>query len=158
MLSSHSVNQQAYRDEIRSDTLTGPITISTKNWGTFGLLTGPFLYLPVSRQFSVDFRALGGFYSAYSPEVVITGTTDQGENFALSLLKYNGMGFVFDLGTTLRFHFGSSAYLLIKGDYIYSTAKFKNIKWLDRDGEIITRSFDQDLQTINIMTGVGYAL
>ncbi len=158
ILNSHSVNQQAYRDEISADTLSLPLTISTRNWGTFGLLAGPFLYLPVSKYFSVDFRALGGFYSAYSPEVIISGKTEAGENFSLSLLKYNGVGFAFDLATTLRLKFGTSSYLLIKGDYLYSAAKFKDIEWLNRDGEVITRSFDQNLQTINITAGVGYAL
>ncbi len=157
-LSSNSVNQQAYRDEIDADTLDYPLTVTTRNWGTFGLLAGPFLYMPVSKYLSIDVRAMAGFYSAYSPEVIVSGQTTAGENFTLQLLKYNGIGFAMDAGTTLRLRFGGHGYLLIKGDYIYSTANFNDVKWLNRDGMVTTRTFTQNIQTINLMAGVGYAL
>lgn len=157
-LNSNSVNQQAYRDEITSDTLEAPLTVSTRNWGGFGILAGPMLYFPLNAYFSLDFRALVGFYSVYSPEVIIEGQTEAGENFMFRLFKYNGTGFAWGAGTTVRMKFGSSGYFLVKGDYQAYSPQFSDIEWLDQNGEIRTTSFTQNLETVILSLGIGYAL
>jgi len=157
-INSNSLNTDALKEGIIGDTINIAPTIETKNWGAGGLLAGPFLYLPIGNFLSVDLRALIGFYTAYSPEIIIIGKQANGENFRLRLLKYNGVGFAYDLGSTLRFKFGRTSYLVLNADWLSSTSNFKDIPWLDTEGQIINTSFKQNFSMLNVTVGIGYAL
>jgi len=158
LFNSHSFDSEAFRQEIAADTINYPLTVVPKNWSGGGVLAGPFLFFPLGEYFNLDIRTLIGFYTVYSPEIVVSGQQPNGENFRLSLLKYNGIGFAYDIGTTVRIKFGSASYLMFNADYFSSKPTFNDVRWLDNNGEIESSSFKRDISMINLTVGLGYAL
>ena len=158
LFNANSFDGEAFKKEVAADTLDIPLTVVPKNWGGFGMLGGPFIYFPLGTHFNIDIRTLIGFYTVYSPEVVVTGQKPNGENFQLRLLKYNGIGFCYDFGTTLRMKFGNASYLMLNADYFSSRPSFKDVKWLDNNGEIEYLTVKRDISLINLTVGIGYAL
>jgi hypothetical protein len=158
LFNAHSFDGESLKSEIAADSLDFPLIAAAKSWGGVGILGGPFLYFPLGKFFNIDIRALIGLYSVYSPEADVTGQRQNGENFRLRLIKYNGIGFSYDLGTTLRFKFGSTSYLMFNADYFSSKPSFNDVKWLDNNGEISTRSFKKEFSMLNLTIGLGYAL
>ncbi len=155
IINSNPWNDEALFDGIIKDSiLSNQLSISKSNWSTFGMLAGPFLYLPVNDAISIDMRMLIGFYNAFAPEIIVSGTLANGENFSLRLLKYNGIGFVWDLGTTLRVKITDKKYFIVGADYLSSTIHFKDIDRADDNGQIITESFSQQFTTISVMAGL----
>ena len=158
LFNSHSFDSEAFRSEIAADTIDYTLTVVPKNWSGGGVLAGPFLYFPLGDYFNIDLRTLIGFYTVYSPEIVVTGQKPNGENFQLSLLKYNGIGFAYDIGTTMRVKFGNASYLMFNADYFSSKPTFKDVNWIDNNGEIESGTFKRDISMINLTVGLGYAL
>jgi hypothetical protein len=158
LFNAHAFDGESFKNQVSLDTLDFPLTAVPKNWGGFGIMGGPFLYFPLGEYFNIDIRTLIGLYSVYSPEVVVTGKQQNGENFQLRLLKYNGIGFSYNLGTTVRFKFGNASYLMLNADYFSSKPSFKDVNWLDNNGEIEYRTFKRDISLINLTVGLGYAL
>ena len=155
---SNPFDGESFIQELSSDTFDIPLTVVPKNWGGFGMLGGPFLYFPIGSYFNINVRTLIGFYTVYSPEIVVNGQQPNGENFQLRLLKYNGIGFCYNLGTSVKLKFGNSSYLMFNADYVSSHPTFNDVEWLDNNGEIESRSFTREISMINLTVGVGYAL
>ena len=132
------------------------LSVATSNWSSFGILIGPFLYVPINESFNFDIKATFGLYNAYAPEIVVSGTRQNGENFSLRFLKYNGIGFAWNIGSTFRYKISRSRYIILGGDYLSSTISFENIERFNEDGVISKESFKQNFTTINITAGVGF--
>lgn len=146
-------------DGIEADSLDiiDKLSVATSNWSSFGILVGPSLYIPINEHLNFDIKATIGMYNAYAPEIVISGTRSNGENFTLRLLKYNGIGFAWNIGATVRYKITKSRYIIIGGDYLSSTINFKDIDRFNENGIITTESFDQSFKTLNISAGIGLA-
>lgn len=133
------------------------LSVSTSNWSSIGILLGPFLYVPVNDLLNFEIKATIGFYNAYAPEIVISGTRSNGENYSLRFLKYSDIGFAWNLGSTIRYNISGTKYLTVSGDYLSSTIKFDNIERFNENGVISRDSFEQVFTTFNITAGIGFA-
>jgi hypothetical protein len=61
------------------------------------------------------------------------------------------------LGTGLKYRM-ESYYILLYGDYVSSSLKFKNASGWDWDNEPYTTTFSQKINYMSITIGVGYIL
>jgi hypothetical protein len=146
-------------DGIEADSLdfADKLSVATSNWSSFGILVGPFLYVPLGEDFNFDIKATIGMYNIFAPEIVISGTQSNGENFSLRFLKYSGIGFAWNLGTTIRYKITNNRYIVLSGNYLSSTITFNDIERFNENGIITKESFDQNFTTLNITAGVGFA-
>ncbi|NQU32755.1 MAG: hypothetical protein HQ521_05930 [Bacteroidetes bacterium] len=158
--SSNSLNSSKYKNELESAHPNYGVSVeSTKSWSSGGLFLGPYLRFPVFENFSWDIRALAGYFGSYSPNATIRTTNkndlnDKGEYYLVSSRASN---FGYILGTGFKYKVGSY-YVLLFGDYIQSTLKFKDATGWDWDGEPYHTTFNQRINYFAITGGVGYIL
>jgi hypothetical protein len=99
---------------------------------------------PISDKVKGDFRVLGGFASANSPNIATNGTT-------LAPEDWSGAG-VFQTGMNLRVDLGSNAFFIGGLDYRYLSPKFKS------ESELIgIVEATQKMSTLKLGIGLGIA-
>ncbi len=158
--SSNAINNSKYKNQLETAHPNYGVSIeSTKNWSSGGIFLGPYLRFPITRALSLDVRALGGYFGSYSPNVTIRTTNlndlnDKGEYYIVSSRASN---FGYLLGGGFKYRLGSY-YILLNGDYINSTLKFKDASGWDWDGEPYSTTFNQKINYFTVTGGVGYIL
>ncbi len=158
--SSNSLNNSKYKKELESEHPNYGVSVeSTKNWSSGGLFLGPYLRFPISENFSWDIRTLAGYFGSYSPNATIRTTNkndlnDKGEYYLVSSRASN---FGYILGTGFKYKVGSY-YVMLFGDYLQSTLKFKDVTGWDLDGEPYNVTFNQRISYFTVTGGVGYIL
>lgn len=132
---------------------------STKNWSSGGLFLGPYLRFPIGDKLSWDVRGLIGFFGSYSPKATIRAKKDeQGAELETYYIESSrATNFGYTLGTGFKYKIGSY-YVLLFGDYVSSSLKFKDVSGWDWDGEPYTTSFNQKINYFSVTAGVGYIL
>ncbi len=162
--STNSINRSALQDEITDiNTEELPNTSwsgEAGTWGIGGILIGGLATLPLSSRFFIDFRALFGIYTAYSPEYTLYASTIiQGSpvTYTFEREKYHGTSFSYNFGTGLKYKMGNK-YLIVNADYTASKPEFKDVKFHNIDGTINTQTFKQDINSLNVTIGLGYYL
>jgi len=132
---------------------------STQYWSSGGLFLGPYLRFPITDRLSWDIRALGGYFGSYSPNIIIRTTKKDDLNvkaeYVVASSRASNFGYM--LGTGLKYRM-ESYYILLYGDYVSSSLKFKNASGWDWDNEPYTTTFSQKINYMSITIGVGYIL
>lgn len=162
--STNSINRSALQDEItdmnKGDLPNTSWSVEAGTWGIGGILIGGLATLPLSDRFFLDFRALCGIYTAYSPEYTLyANTIVQGSpvTYTFEREKYHGTSFAYNFGTGFKYKMGNK-YLIFNVDYTASKPKFKDVKIHNIDGTINTQTFKQDINSLNVTIGMGYYL
>lgn len=159
--SSNKIDNIAYKNALEAMHPNYGVSIeSTKNWSSGGIFLGPYLRFPITNNLSWDFRALGGYFGSYSPNITVRTTNkndlnDKGEYYIVDSRASN-FGYV--LGTGFKYRVKSTYYILLSGDYVNSTLKFKDVSGWDWDGEPYNTEFSQNISYFTATIGVGYIL
>lgn len=123
---------------------TGLPNLSMDHWQFLGLVAGPVFTAPISDRVKGDFRVMGGFATANSPDIATNGTT-------LAPEDWSGTG-VFQAGINCRVDLGSNAFFIGGLDYRYLSPKFKT------DSQIIgIVEATQKMSTLKLGIGLGIA-
>lgn len=154
--SSNSVDIINYKNDLEArhpDTMFS--VVNPKNWNGGGILVGPYLRLPISENFSWDFRALFGAFGGDSPTVTIEAYTDT--ETLPSYLRQSGSSFswAYSLGTGFKYKV-SNYYVLLFVDYVNSPQTYKNVTGWDWDQQPYKITVKQDYRYIAATIGLGY--
>ena len=124
---------------------TGLPNLSLDHWQFLGLVAGPVFTYPISDKVKGDFRVLGGFATANSPDISTDGTI-------LAPEDWSGAG-VFQTGLHCRVDVGSNAFFIGGLDYRYLSPKFKT----DTGGLLGVVEATQKISTLKVGIGIGIA-
>lgn len=129
---------------------------SSKNWSSAGFLVGPYIRFPLSSSLSWDIKALVGMFGVSSPELVLNGATDDGNNLK-EYYRLNGRGYAFayTLGTGVKYKV-SNYFVLLFVDYFESKLKINNVAGWDWNSEPYNESIKQDVSYLSVTLGLGY--
>lgn len=158
--SSNGLDNIKYKNELEAAHPEYGVSVeSTRNWSSGGLFLGPYLRFPLTEKLSWDVRALAGYFGSYSPNVTIRTTkkNDLNDKAEYYIVSSRASSFGYVLGTGLKYRVGSY-YVLLFGDYVNSTLKFKDSSGWDWDGEPYSTSFNQKINYFTITGGVGYIM
>ncbi len=129
---------------------------SGSNWGSGGIMVGPYLRFPLSDKLSWDFRGLVGFYGSNSPRVTIKATTADGEKLPEYFRQAaSAISFGWQVGSGFKLKL-NKYYVLLFADYISSTLEFNNATGWDWDNEPYETTFKQDISYLAVTIGLGY--
>lgn len=159
--SSNRIDNEGYRNALEAEHPNYGVSVeSTKNWSSGGLFLGPYLRFPIGDYLSWDFRALGGYFGSYSPNVTIrtTNKDDLNDKNEYYITSSRASNFGYLIGTGFKYRIRSSYYILLSGDYINSSLKFKDGSGWDWDGEPYESTYSQKISYFAITAGVGYIL
>lgn len=159
--SSNAIDNMEYRRALELEHPDYGVSVeSTKNWNTGGLFIGPFLTLPLNSKLSWDFRGLGGFFGAYSPNATIHATNFENPNDKKEMIieTSRASNFAYMLGSGFKYKVTSSTNILIFGDYVGSSLKFKDSTGWDWDDEPFVTDFNQKINYFTVTIGLSYIL
>jgi hypothetical protein len=131
-------------------------SVSSKNWSSGGFMAGPYIRFPFSESLSWDVKALIGLFGVSSPELIINGSIDNGEELK-EYYRQSGRGYAFaySLGTGFKYKL-SSYYIVFFVDYFESKLKINNVSGWDWDSEPYNDSIKQDVSYLSVTLGLGY--
>lgn len=158
--SGNSLDNVSYKDQLEAAHPDYGVSVeSPRNWTSGGLFLGPYLRFPLTEKLSWDIRALVGYFGSYTPNVIIRTTkkddlNDKGEYY-IERSRANNFGYL--VGTGLKYR-KDSYYILLFGDYVSSTLKFKDATGWDWDKEPFKTSFSQNINYLTVTIGVGYIM
>ena len=122
----------------------------------YGFLGGIGISFPLPEKFIADVRILGGYQNSKSPEISLTGESQDTyvkiEGKTISSPVYFG-------SASVRYPIANSLYLNFGFQYIASTGKFENVKSTTSiDGEVSesTISFDRTMDAWGLNVGLKY--
>ena len=125
-------------------------------WEIYGFLGGIGISFPLPEKFIADVRVLGGYQNSKSPEISLTGESQDTyvkiEGKTISSPVYFG-------SASVRYPIANSLYLNFGFQYIASTGKFENVKSTTSiDGEVSesTISFDRTMDAWGLNVGLKY--
>jgi len=121
--------------------LTGLPELRLDHWQFLGLVAGPVFSFPISDQVKTDFKVMGGFASANSPDITTNGTLLVPED-------WTGAG-VFQTGLALRVDLGNQACFTGGLDYRYLSPTFKV------DSGILSEETTQKMSILKLGVGIG---
>jgi len=121
--------------------LTGLPELRLDHWQFLGLVAGPVFCFPISDQVKTDFKVMGGFASANSPDITTNGTLLVPED-------WTGAG-VFQTGLSLRVDLGNQAFFTGGLDYRYLSPTFKV------DSGILSEETTQKMSILKLGVGIG---
>jgi hypothetical protein len=121
--------------------LTGLPELRLDHWQFLGLVAGPVFCFPISDQVKTDFKVMGGFASANSPDITTNGTLLVPED-------WSGAG-VFQTGLALRVDLGNQAFFTGGLDYRYLSPTFKV------DSGILSEETTQKMSILKLGVGIG---
>lgn len=101
-------------------------------WSYGGLLAGPLLSFPASKNVDWDFKPMIGYSVTTFP--------------GIDYITEQSTAFAFSVGTQLRFHVGKKISLTLSADYFYTNPEF------------IYYDIEQKIGTITIGVGVAFRL
>lgn len=158
IFSSNRFDNIRYKDALETENPEYGVSVeSTKNWSGGGILIGPYIRLPLSDNFSWDFRGSFGFFGANSPKITIRTTLLTDESQKNEYLRESGSAFSYgySFGTGFKFKL-SKYYVLLFGDYLSSQLKYKNASGWDWEDEPYTVEFSQNISYLSVTVGLGY--
>lgn len=156
--SSNKFNTTSYKSALE---LQHPDTafsiISETNWGSGGIMIGPYLTFPFTSKLTWDVRGLFGLYGSYSPRVAINPTTEDGQNDlgTFTRQRANAYSYAFMVGTGFKYEL-ANYYILLFADYTTSQLTFNNGSGWDFDDQPFATTFKQDISYLSVTIGVGY--
>ena len=158
--SGNSIDNIEYKDQLEAAHPDYGVSVeSSKNWSSGGIFLGPYLRFPLTDRLSWDVRALGGYFGAFSPKLIIRTTKKDDLNvkgeYNIEGSRSSSFGYMVGTGVKYRMN---SYYILLFGDYISSSVKFKDGVVWDWDGEPYVNSFNQKINYMSVTIGVGYIL
>jgi hypothetical protein len=158
----NGVDNYAYQHEAAEEfpSLTG-WQVNSKKWSNGGILAGLVAMIPLGSRIDMDLKAFVGGMLVSSPEVEIISSYNNTAQYIKQYEQDKTGAFAFDVGIGFRIPLQNKAYLSLNADYTLAFAHFNDVRtleWADpnEDPEIITTSFSQNVQTLNITLGIGY--
>lgn len=130
------------------------IRVESTPWVIGSLLVGGYGSLPISKNITLDTRAMIGYISAASPEINIEIENGMGQYWAKQSSVVSP-SFAFLIGTSFRFDVAKNIFLLTNLDYLQSSVEFSNIEVKSYFGDRASVTNIQNVQTINFSVGIG---
>jgi hypothetical protein len=158
IFSSNQFDNIRYKDALEKERPEYGVSVeSTKNWSGGGILVGPYIRLPLSDNFSWDFRGSFGFFGANSPKITIRTTLIADESQKEEYYRESGSAFsyTYSFGTGFKYKL-SKYYVLLFGDYFNSPLKFQNASGWDWEDEPYIIEFSQNISYISVTIGLGF--
>lgn len=153
VFSSNKFDIDRYRNALDANHPDTTFSVeSARNWSGGGLLVGPYLRLPLSDNFSWDFRGAFGFYSAYSPKVTIRSSASTEPYYRESGSDFS---YAYTFGSGFKFKM-AKYYFLLFADYFSSSLKFENATGWDWNSEPYVAEFSQKITYVSVSVGLGY--
>lgn len=126
------------------------------SWEIYGVLGGIGISFPLPEKFIADVRVLGGYQNSKSPEISLTG---QSQDTYVKIEGKTVSSPVYFGAASVRYPIANALYLNFGFQYIASTGKFENVKSTTSiDGEVSesTISFDRTMDAWGFNVGLKY--
>lgn len=126
---------------------------TTGQWFSVNVLAGAAFYLPVSSNFELDFRLLGGYASTSSPSShVSNGTSSVWQD------PGKGSSFCLNVGGGLKYSMNYKYALVLGADYYTTNTEIEVV--VKRSGTYYeeSRVFEQSIGMWNISLGIAFIL
>lgn len=114
----------------------------TAPWTYGGLMLGPLISFPLSSSAELDFRPMIGYSAARSPEFTVFNSQSQPLVFGGD----EGESLAFNIGSVLRYNFGSKTALFFSLDYFNTRPSFAE------------NTYNQRIQTITFGVGLAFRI
>lgn len=146
-------------DGYKEDSGTDSTTLTTKGTsGTFSVLVGPVVNIPLAKKFGLHFRVLGGYVSS-----TLSGFNiyyeDYTDNTIMTQNKATAGAVGFQVGAGLSYAVTDKVSILANADYFNSTPTF-NISYQNfnvNSGRRIS-TYKETISGVNATIGIGFRL
>lgn len=151
----NKTDAQAYVDQLRKEIPTASkISVNTDSWMLSGYMGGLYGTFPVSKKISLETKAMFGFLTAQSPNIMIN-ITESGDSFWLKQHTASATAFSYLLGLGYKINTGKHFCIAVNIDYLGSNPEFNTLT-TSSDGSRDKGVWNQKIGTINFGFGVGY--
>ncbi len=160
LIQANSFDDKAFLEEIKKNSFSAGvhvnyISVEADSWSLSGFMAGGFASLPLEREgiIILEPRAMLCLLTAISPGIKISAR-DGFSTVYVDQQNGAGIGLGYSLGGGVRFNMSDKTALLLNADYVQTMPKFYDVEYRYSNGSIEYYSFEQKIQTVNIVIGL----